>query len=397
MISEKTNRGLSGSSVIRKMFVEGTEMAARFGKENVYDYSLGNPATPAPEKVNREIARLAMETDPLALHGYMNNAGFPEVRSAIAEDLNRRFATDFSAEDLVMTVGAAGGLNIALKTILDPGDEVIVFAPYFGEYKNYITNFDGVTVEVAPNRETFEPDIADFEKKLSDRTKAVIINTPNNPTGVVYSPEILKEIARVLTAQEEKLRREIYLISDEPYRELLYDGASPEFLTKYYRDTIVGYSFSKSLSLPGERIGYLAVPKECADHDRLLAGLSLSNRILGFVNAPSLMQKAVAASLSEKTDIAYYDRNRKLLYQMLTGLGFSCTEPKGAFYLWMKVPGDSEQAFVEKAKEYHLLLVNGSAFACEGYVRLAYCVSPEMIERSRSAFEKLAEAVGVNA
>lgn len=395
MVSKKTEKGLAGGSVIRKMFVEGAELAARYGKERVYDFSLGNPATPAPVKFNQEIVRLAKEADSLTLHGYMNNAGFIEVREAVAGNLNKRFGTAFSAEDIVMTVGAAGALNITLRTILDPGDEVVVFAPYFGEYKNYIENYDGVIVESAPDPETFQPDLADFERKLTDRTKAVIINTPNNPTGVVYTEETLREIGRILSEKEAALSREIYLISDEPYRELVYDGADERFLTGYYRDTIVAYSFSKSLSLPGERIGYLAVPAEAADHDRLLAGLTLSNRILGFVNAPSLMQQAVAACLSEKTDISYYDRNRKLLYEGLAELGYSCIRPEGAFYLWMKVPGESEQAFVDQAKSYRLLLVNGSAFACEGYVRLAYCVSPDMIERSLPEFRKLAADFGV--
>ena len=365
MISEKTKRGLSGGSVIRAMFTEGTRMAEEFGKENVYDFSLGNPATSAPEKISREIVSPVTESDPLTLHGYMNNAGFPEVREAIAFDLNSRFHTSLHAGNIVMTTGAAGGLNVVLKTILDPGDEVIVFTPYFGEYKNYVSNYDGVLCEVNPDPKTFFPDLSDLEEKLSVRTKAVLINTPNNPTGVVYPEKVLEEIGRILSDAEERFSHEIYLISDEPYRELLYDNEKEIFVASCYRDTITAYSFSKSLSLPGERIGYLAVSDECADKEDLLSGFSLSNRILGFVNAPSLMQKAVAGCLSERTDIAFYDKNRRALAEALSEMGFTFTPPKGAFYLWLKTPGD-EAAFVEKAKEQHILLVNGSAFACPG-------------------------------
>ncbi len=400
MISKKTEEGIQKGSAIRAMFTEGKAMADRFGAENVYDYSLGNPAVPAPEKLKNVIVDLAKETDPLELHGYMNNAGFPEVREAIAADLNRRFGTAYDGAHVVMTVGAAGGISVALKTILDPGDEVIVFAPYFGEYKNYVGNWDGVLVEVAPDLLTFQPNLSQLQEKITDRTKAVIINTPNNPTGVVYSEETLKRLGEMLTEAEERIGHGICLLSDEPYRELVYDGAAQSFPAKHYKDTIVCYSFSKSLSLPGERIGYLAVSPEIEDGERLLEGVTQSNRILGFVNAPSLMQKAVAACLSEKTELAFYDKNRRHLLESLTSYGFTCVKPEGAFYLWMKVPGapegqtvsaEEEQAFVDRAKEERLLLVKGSAFGCTGYVRIAYCVSPEMIERSLPSFENLSK------
>lgn len=390
MIAKRTREGLKSGSVIRAMFTEGAAMAEQFGRENVYDYSLGNPATPAPERIRGEIIRLAEESNPLALHGYMNNAGFPEVREAVAKNLNERFSSSYTGEQIVMTVGAAGGLNVALRTILDPGDEVIVFAPYFGEYRNYIENFDGTVVEAQPDPETFEPDLKDFRAKLSERTKAVIINTPNNPTGAVYSEETLRGIAESLTEAEGRFAKEIYLISDEPYRELVYDGMRQCLVASFYPDTISVYSFSKSLSLPGERIGYLAVSGECAGSEELLSGLSLCNRVLGFVNAPSLMQKAVAESLSEKTDLAYYDRNRELLTRSLKEMGFTFLPPKGAFYLWMKTPGE-EAEFVKRAKQERLLLVPGSAFSYPGYVRIAYCVSPEMIERSLPSFRALSK------
>lgn len=395
MVSKKIEKALQGSSAIRAMFNEGKEMAALYGAENVYDFSLGNPATPAPEKVNEAIKQAVDELNPLELHGYMSNAGYEDVRKAMADNLNGRFGTDFTERNIVMTVGAAGGLNIIFKTLLNPGDEVVVFAPYFGEYRAYAANFDAVIVEVAPDFESFQPDLQEFEKKLTAKTKVVLVNTPNNPTGVVYSEDTMKQIATILEKKEKEYGHEIYLVSDEPYRELVYDGVQELFLTKYYRNTIVGYSFSKSLSLPGERIGYVAVPNEVVDAQKILDGLEVSNRTLGFVNAPSLIQKAAAAAVEEKTDVDFYDRNRKLLYEGLTKLGFNCVKPQGAFYLWMKSPDEDEERFVENAKKYHIILVKGSAFACPGYVRMAYCVSPDMIQKSLPEFEKLAREYGL--
>lgn len=395
MVSKKIEKALQGSSAIRAMFNEGKEMAALYGAENVYDFSLGNPATPAPAKVNEAIKQAVDQLNPLELHGYMSNAGYEDVRKAMADNLNGRFGTDFTEKNIVMTVGAAGGLNIIFKTLLDPGDEVVVFAPYFGEYRAYAANFDAVIVEVAPDFESFQPDLQEFEKKLTAKTKVVLVNTPNNPTGVVYSEDTMKQIATILEKKEKEYGHEIYLVSDEPYRELVYDDVQELFLTKYYRNTIVGYSFSKSLSLPGERIGYVAVPNEVVDAQKILDGLEVSNRTLGFVNAPSLIQKAAAAAVEEKTDVDFYDRNRKLLYEGLTKLGFNCIKPQGAFYLWMKSPDEDEERFVENAKKYHIILVKGSAFACPGYVRMAYCVSPDMIQKSLPEFEKLAREYGL--
>lgn len=395
MVSKKIEKALQGSSAIRAMFNEGKEMAALYGAENVYDFSLGNPATPAPAKVNEAIKQAVDQLNPLELHGYMSNAGYEDVRKAMADNLNGRFGTDFTEKNIVMTVGAAGGLNIIFKTLLDPGDEVVVFAPYFGEYRAYAANFDAVIVEVAPDFESFQPDLQEFEKKLTAKTKVVLVNTPNNPTGVVYSEDTMKQIATILEKKEKEYGHEIYLVSDEPYRELVYDDVQELFLTKYYRNTIVGYSFSKSLSLPGERIGYVAVPNEVVDAQKILDGLEVSNRTLGFVNAPSLIQKAAAAAVEEKTDVDFYDRNRKLLYEGLTKLGFNCVKPQGAFYLWMKSPDVDEERFVENAKKYHIILVKGSAFSCPGYVRMAYCVSPDMIQKSLPEFEKLAREYGL--
>lgn len=390
MLSKKIQAALAGSSAIRAMFVEGKELAERIGAQNVFDYSLGNPATPAPESLKQVVADLLEKEDPLTLHGYMSNSGYEDVRDAIAKNLNRRFGTRFTWENIVMTVGAAGGLNIVFKAILDPGDEVIVFAPFFGEYRSYAANFDATVVPVAPDYETFQPDLAAFEEAFTEKTKAVLINTPNNPTGVIYSDETMKRIAQILCKKETELGREIYLISDEPYRELVYEGEPENFLTKYYRDTIVGYSFSKSLSLPGERIGYIAVPDEAADAKNLLAAIEVANRTLGFVNAPSLIQKTVAACIDETANLEFYDKNRRDLYEGLTKLGFTCMKPQGAFYLWLKSPVPDEAEFVAAAKKYNLLLVKGSAFGCGGYVRLAYCIPNEKIIRSLDAFAKLA-------
>lgn len=391
MISTKIERALEGSSIIRAMFSEGRELAAKVGEENVFDFSLGNPATPAPKAVDRALIDHIEHTDSLTLHGYMDNSGYPDVRKKIADSLNRRFTTGFCAKNIIMTVGAAGGLNVILKTLLNPGDEVLCFVPYFGEYNNYVANYDGVVVKVQPDFDTFEPDLQDLKKKITPKTKALIVNTPNNPTGVVYSSDFLKKMAQILEEAQKNYGNPIYLISDEPYRELVYDGRKEDFLTKYYRNTIVGYSFSKSLSLPGERIGYLVIPDEAEDAQRIIDGASVATRILGFVNAPSLLQKAVADCADEKTNLEFYDKNRKDLYNGLTKLGFHCVKPQGAFYLWMKSPIEDVSAFVAAAKRYNIILVDGKAFACPGFLRLAYCISNEKINCSLEQFQKLAK------
>ena len=391
MISKKMSNLVKNSSAIRAMFEEGRRMAEKFGKENVYDYSLGNPSVPAPEAVNRAYAAVAENPNSNYVHGYMLNQGFDEAREAIAKNLNERFPVAFTKNDIVMTVGAAGGMNVIMKTLLDPGDEVVVFAPYFGEYRNYVSNFDGVLVEVAPDTSTFQPDLKALEEKLTARTKIVIINTPNNPTGVVYSAETLTKLGQTLEEAQRKFGTSIYLLSDEPYRELVYDGAEVPFVTTFYRNTIVGYSYSKSLSLPGDRIGYLVIPAEVDDHDEIFAAAGVATRILGFVNAPSVAQLAVAKCLNESVDVAIYDRNRKLLYEKLKEYGYDCIMPQGAFYLFVKALEPDDKAFVAKAKEHRLLIVPGSTFGCAGYVRIAYCVDYDMIERSLPAFKALAE------
>ncbi len=391
MISKKMSNLVKNSSAIRAMFEEGRRMAEKFGKENVYDYSLGNPSVPAPEAVNRAYAAVAENPNSNYVHGYMLNQGFDEAREAIAKNLNERFPVAFTKNDIVMTVGAAGGMNVIMKTLLDPGDEVVVFAPYFGEYRNYVSNFDGVLVEVAPDTSTFQPDLKALEEKLTARTKIVIINTPNNPTGVVYSAETLTKLGQTLEEAQRKFGTSIYLLSDEPYRELVYDGAEVPFVTTFYRNTIVGYSYSKSLSMPGDRIGYLVIPKEADDHDEIFAAAGVATRILGFVNAPSVAQLALTKCLNERVDVAIYDRNRKLLYEKLKEYGYDCIMPQGAFYLFVKALEPDDKAFVAKAKEHRLLIVPGSTFGCAGYVRIAYCVDYDMIVRSLPAFKELSE------
>lgn len=392
MISKKMENMVANSSAIRAMFEEGNRLAKIYGPENVFDFSLGNPNVPAPAAVKKAILEILEEENPVVLHGYTNsNAGYEDVRQAVADSLNERFETNFTAKNITMTVGAAGGLNVILKALLNPGDEVIAFAPYFGEYRSYTNNYDGVLVEISPNTVDFQPKLDEFEAKITPKTRAVIVNTPNNPTGVVYSEETIKKMASIMEAKQKEYGTDIYLISDEPYRELAYDGVEVPYLTKYYANTIVGYSYSKSLSLPGERIGYLVIPDEAEDSENIISAANVATRILGFVNAPTLQQKVVKACLNEKTDISYYDRNRETLYNGLRELGFECIKPEGAFYLFVKSPVADEKAFCEEAKKFNILIVPGSSFACPGYVRLAYCVSYETIVNSLPKFAKLAE------
>ena len=391
MIADKMVNLVKNSSAIRAMFEEGKIMAAKYGAENVYDFSLGNPNVPAPAEVKKAVFEELEKEDPVVLHGYMNNSGYEDVRAAIADSINRKFQTSFGEKNIIMTVGAAGGLNVILKTLLNPGDEVIVIAPYFGEYNSYVSNYDGKIVVVSPNTETFQPNLEELEQKLTASTTAMIIDSPNNPTGVVYSEDTIKKMADILRSREKELGTDIYLISDEPYRELVYDGIEVPYLTKYYENAIIGYSYSKSLSLPGERIGYLVIPDEVSDAEDVIAAANVATRILGYVNAPSLMQKVVAKCLDAKVDVPFYNRNREALYNGLRELGFECIKPEGAFYLFVKSPVEDEKVFCAAAKKYHILIVPGSSFACPGYVRIAYCVSYETIMNSMPGFKALAE------
>lgn len=381
---------VKNSSVIRAMFEEGKKMAAEFGKENVYDFSLGNPSVQPPQAITDAIVETAYDPDLNHVHGYMSNVGFDEVRDKVAESINRRFDTSFTKENIVMTVGAAGGMNVIFKVLLNPGDEVITFCPFFGEYRNYVSNFDARLVEIEPDTETFQPRVDLLKENISSKTKVVIINSPNNPTGVVYSRKTLEKIAAILEEKQKELGTSIYIVSDEPYRELAYDGVEVPYIPCIYRNTIVGYSFSKSLSLPGDRIGYLVIPSEVDDYADIFAAAGVATRILGFVNAPSLAQLFVSKCLDEQVDLRIYNRNRELLYDSLRKFGYECIKPEGAFYLFVKSLEPDDKAFAAKAKEKRLLLVPGSTFGCAGFVRIAYCVDHDMILRSLPAFEALA-------
>ncbi len=395
MISDKMTAFVQGSSVIRAMFEEGKNMAKKYGQENVYDFSLGNPNVPAPASVNKAIKDIIDEEDSVFVHGYMSNSGYEDVRASIAASLNKRFGTGFAENNIIMTVGAAGGLNVILKTLLNPEDEVITFAPYFGEYRSYVGNYDGKLVVVSPDTDTFQPKFDEFEQKITAKTRAVIMNNPNNPTGVVYSEETLKKLAVIMEKKQKEYGTDIYLISDEPYRELVYDGVTVPYPTKYYKNTIVGYSYSKSLSLPGERIGYLVIPSEVSDYENVSAAANVATRILGFVNAPSLMQRVVGRCVDAEVNIEPYNRNRELLYNSLKEYGYECVKPQGAFYLFVKSPSEDETEFVNAAKKHHILVVPGTSFACPGYVRIAYCVAYDTIKNSLPGFKELAQEFGL--
>ena len=392
MIADKMKPFLERNSVIRQMFEEGLRLAQEYGEENVFDFSIGNPNVPAPDSVKEAMIDILNNENPVKVHGYMSNAGFPSTRKAIADNLNRRFGTSYTEKNIIMTVGAASAMNILLKTMLNPGDEVICFAPYFFEYGSYVGNYDGVLTVISANpEEGFIPKLSELEEKINEKTKAVIINNPNNPTGVVYSEEVLEKLAKVLERKGKEIGHPIYIISDEPYRELVYGDAVVPFIPKLYKNTLVGYSYSKSLSLPGERIGYVVIPDESDNADEFIAAATIANRISGSVNAPSLMQLAIERCVDEKCNVEYYERNGKRLYEALSEMGFSCLEPQGAFYLWMKSPVDDEREFVNAAKKYNILMVPGSSFAGPGHVRLSYCVSYEQIERSIPKFAELAK------
>lgn len=391
MISNKMEKLVKGSSTIRAMFEEGKKLSAKYGEENVFDYSLGNPNVEPPEEVKKAIIDIVNEEPQNLVHGYMNNAGYEDVRKKIADFINKKNNISLTENNIVMTCGAAGGLNIILKTLLNPEDEVIVIAPFFGEYQNYVNNFDGKLVIVQSNKETFQPDIEALEKGITPKTKAIIINTPNNPTGVIYSEESLTKMAEVLKKKEKEYGTSIYLISDEPYKEIAYDGAEVPFLLNYHKNSFIGYSYSKSLSLPGERIGYVVANSEMDDYEDIIQSLNVANRILGFVNAPSLFQRVIGRILGAEVDVNIYKKNRDLLYNHLISLGFECVKPQGAFYLFPKSLIPDDKAFAEAAKKYNLLIVPGSSFGCPGHFRLSYCISYEKIEKSLQAFTKLAE------
>lgn len=393
MISKKMVDYVNGSSLIRAMFEEGKRLASIYGAENVYDFSLGNPNLEPPSTVKEAIVDILNSEPNTMVHGYMSNSGYEDVRETIANSINKKFDTSFTEKNIVMTVGAAGGLNVIFKTLLNPEDEVVVFAPYFGEYRSYAANYDGKLVVVSPNTTDFQPNLDEFKSKITDKTKAVIINSPNNPTGVVYSEETIIKLTNILKEKQKELGTDIYLISDEPYRELVYDNIQVPYLTKYYDNTIVGYSYSKSLSLPGERIGYLVIPNEVSDFENVVSAANVATRILGYVNAPSLFQRVIARCLDDKVNIDFYNKNRELLYSELTSYGYNCIKPEGAFYLFVKSPIENDIEFCNMAKKYNILIVPGTSFACPGYIRIAYCVAYSTIENALPGFKSLIESI----
>ena len=397
MIVQKYKDMLQGKSVIRQLSEFATQRGAEIGYENVFDFSLGNPSVPAPETVHASMRRLMDETDSVLLHGYTSAVGDASVRAAVAADLNRRFEAGIGAGDLYMTCGAAASLTVTLHAIHCPGDTCITFAPFFPEYRVFAEKAGANFVVVPADTEKFQLNLAAFEKLLTPETKSVLINTPNNPTGVVYTPENLKALCDLLRKKEQAFGHPIYLIADEPYRELVYEDTTVvPYLTNLYDNTFVCYSFSKSLSLPGERIGYIVVSPKMQEHKLVYAAVCGAGRALGFVCAPSLMQRVVAENLGKTADLAVYRKNRDLLYNALTSYGYHCIYPDGAFYLWVQALEPDANAFCQKAREQELLLVPSDSFGCKGYIRIAYCVTTEMIERSLPAFQKLAEAYGIS-
>ena len=390
MINETMKKLGNNRSVIRDIFEFGNQRRAEIGAENVFDFSLGNPNVPAPADVNQTILELLQAKPDAYLHGYTSAQGDAETREAIAQDLNQRFGTSFRKENFYMSCGAAASLKITLTALYAPGDEVIVFTPYFPEYRVFVETCGAKLVEAASDQDTFQINFDVLETLITGHTQAIIVNSPNNPSGVVYTAETIQKLSRLLEEKSAAYGHAIYLIADEPYRELVYDGIDVPYLPNYYRDTIVCYSYSKSLSLPGERIGYILVPDAITDAKDIYAAVCGAGRALGYVCAPSLMQHVIAKCTGQVSDLSVYKENRDILCGALTDYGFTCIHPDGAFYLFVKSPIADAGAFCEKAKEFDLLLVPADSFGTPGFVRISYCVSTDMIRRSLPAFEKLA-------
>ncbi|MBW2353256.1 MAG: pyridoxal phosphate-dependent aminotransferase [Deltaproteobacteria bacterium] len=386
-VSKKINESIERSSWIRKMFEEGAKRKARYGADNVFDFSLGNPNLEPPQKLNQVLEDLVKDPSP-GQHAYMPNAGYVETRQAVADYLNSFNRDQFSADEIVMTVGAGGGLNVVLKTILNPGEEVIIPKPYFVEYNFYLDNHQGVP-RLVGTKPDFSFDFDAIEEAMTEKTRAVLINSPNNPTGRVYGEDDLKELGGLLSQYSGKFGRPIYLISDEPYRKIVYDNVVVPSVFDVYNESFVVTSFSKDLSLPGERIGYAAAHPQISDKSMVLAGMVLCNRILGYVNAPAIMQRAVVHLLKESVDISLYREKRDRLYEGLTSFGYQLVKPEGAFYLFPKTPVEDDVSFVAALQEENILTVPGSGFGGPGHFRIAYCVSDQVIERALPGFERV--------
>ena len=391
MINQKMLELGSRRSTIRELFEYGNKLRQTVGSENVFDFSLGNPSTPPPAALTEAIERLVRDSEPCALHGYSSAQGHAEVRGAIADDLTDRFGAKISADRIYMTCGAAASLTITLRALIcESGDRIITQAPFFPEYKVFVNGAGGILDVAEADTESFDLNVCAVEKMLNESTRAVIVNSPNNPTGVIYSEKALKALSKLLTERSREYGHPIYIISDEPYRELTY-GKKVPYIPDIYPDTVICYSYSKSLSLPGERIGYIAIPDGVSDGDSLYAAVCGSGRALGYVCAPTLMQRAVAACIGESPDLNAYRKNRDELYSALTVMGYRCIVPDGAFYLFVEAPGGDAVAFSSKAKELGLLVVPSDDFGCGGYFRVSYCVSNDTVRRSFAAFGKAKE------
>lgn len=390
MIAKRLRESLDSSICIRDIFEEGKKLAEVYGAENIYNFSIGNPSVEPPAIVNQAMKDILEQEAPLALHGYPANVGHPEVRRHVAQHLNGKYGCNYNEQGIIMTSGAASALAMLCNTLLDAGDEVVTFAPYFWEYKSYVETFYGRLVPAQCNMETLQPDPETLKEALSEKTKFVLINTPNNPTGAVYTPESLRQVAQILEEKQKEYGHPIYLVSDEPYRKLAY-GIEVPYLTDYYRNTIVVYSYSKALSIPGERIGYVAMQPDIDDFADMVAGLTASMRYLGYVNAPSLQQKMLLKCVDASVDISIYEETRNILYDGLTQMGYTCIHPDGAFYLFMKALEEDDAHFCEVAKEERILMAPGTAFYGPGWVRISYCVPAAVAERSLPGFKRLLE------
>lgn len=391
MINEKMYALGSKRSIIREIFEYCKTRAAEIGKENVFDFSIGNPSVEPPREISETIVDLINNENSVLLHGYTSAQGDAGVRAAIAEHTNDRFGTKLSANNIYMTCGAAASLTISLKAIMNPGDECVLFAPFFTEYRVFVENAGGKIVVSTPVEKTFQIDARDFESKITPNTKAVIINSPNNPSGVVYSEETVKAVTDILKKKEAEYSHPIYLIADEPYRELVFGDVKVPYLMNYYNDTLVCYSYSKALSLPGERIGYIAVNPDMQDSTSVYLAVCGAGRSLGYVCAPSLFQQVIGRNVNSKVDVNIYKENRDILYENLTSFGYECVKPDGAFYLFVKALEDDAYKFYEKAKSKEILVVPCDDFGVKGYVRIAYCVDKSRIVNSLPAFRALAE------
>ena len=392
MVSEEMYRLGTKKSTIRSIFEYGRQRAAEVGTENVFDFSLGNPNVPAPDFIRDAAVDILMHNDPIEVHGYTIAPGKPEVRETIAADLSKRLDMRVAGKNLFMTAGAAASVTIVFKALCEAGDEFVTFAPFFPEYRVFVESVGGRLTVVPAKTDDFQINFDAFEHAVTSKTKAVIVNSPNNPSGAVYSAETITQLAELLQGKEEEYGHPIFIIADEPYREIVYDGLIVPCIPNFYNDTIVCYSYSKSFSLPGERIGYILVPDAVADFDHVYGAIAGAARVLTHVNAPSLWQLVAARCAGRTADLSVYRTNAALLYEGLAEAGFSCMRPQGAFYLFPQALEPDDEAFCERAKSYDLLLVPGADFGCPGYFRAAYCVSTDMIRRSLPQFQKLVES-----